>query len=451
VKVRLVPVALVALAALVAAAAPARAQSGATTGSDAGSSTSTTTGASTAPVTPADTSPILLAEAPVAITDDPRVAPQLAAVALDSDDYRKATRAYQDTDGRRRAAITRREDAVVRHDRALADLALIAQVRPQVEGELNAATRREAKAQRLLDQSRADFATYAIGAYVAGGRGGSVGESLQVKGSNEFGQQKVLLNTVERHALAQQARYSGEQQAEADHVARAGAELDELDRRTQVAQTQRDTAATDREQAGAEQERLALELERRRRDVADTRLAAGVPGLDFPFVVLNAYVRAANAMAVEMPSCGIRWSALAGIGRTESNHGTFGGSTVDANGHLSKPINGIDLNGQSNTAVVTTGDGAIDRAQGPMQFITGTWKRWGRDGDGDGEADIQNFYDATLGAAVYLCQKGPGLDADDGLRRGYYSYNADNSYVNIVLGRTHNYERVRFPPVPPAR
>ena len=55
---------------------------------------------------------------------------------------------------------------------------------------------------------------------------------------------------------------------------------------------------------------------------------------------------------------------------------------------------------------------------------------------------------ATLGAAVYLCLKGPGLDTDEGLRRGYYSYNADQSYVNIVLGRTHNYDRVRFPPVP---
>ena len=444
-KVRSAPAALAVLAVLVVASAtPARAQ----TDAGSSSSTSSTTATTVAPLAPTDTTPITLDAAAVPVTDDPRVAPQIAAVAVDSDDYRKATRGYQDTEAQRRAAIARRDDAVARFDRANADLAQIAEARPRVEGELNLATRLEAKAQRLLDRSRANFATYAIGAYVSGGRGGSIGERLQVTKANELGQQKVLLASVERHELAEQARDEAEQRTQADRVTTAGAELDELDRRTLVATGERDTAAADRDRADADQQRLVLELVRRRKDVADARLAAGVPGLDFPFVVLNAYVRAANTMAAEQPSCGLRWSALAGIGRTESNHGTFGGSTVDAEGHLTKPINGIDLNGQANTAVVTDGAGGVDRAQGPMQFITGTWKRWGRDGDGDGEADVQNFYDATLGAAVYLCLKGPGLDTDEGLRRGYYSYNADQSYVNIVLGRTHNYDRVRFPPVP---
>src|SRR5207253_2660865 len=141
----------------------------------------------------------------------------------------------------------------------------------------------------------------------------------------------------------------------------------------------------------------------RRKGIADARLTSDIEGIDFPFVVLNAYVHAAKVMAAERPSCGIQWNTLAAVGRTESRHGTYAGGTVDADGRVTKPIYGPSLDGTNGTALVADTDhGEIDddpdadRAAGPMQFIPGTWKRWARDGNGDGKADPQNLYDASL-------------------------------------------------------
>ena len=62
-------------------------------------------------------------------------------------------------------------------------------------------------------------------------------------------------------------------------------------------------------------------------------------------------------------------------------------------------------------------DGAIYKgqgsgAQGPMQFMPGTWSVYGVDGNGDGYSDINNAVDAIHGAANYLAKHGgvmPGL------------------------------------------
>lgn len=61
-------------------------------------------------------------------------------------------------------------------------------------------------------------------------------------------------------------------------------------------------------------------------------------------------------------------------------------------------------------------DGAIASGrgpQGPMQFMPGTWRAYGVDGNGDGVADINNATDAIHGAANYLAKHG---SLDSGLR-----------------------------------
>jgi membrane-bound lytic murein transglycosylase B len=74
--------------------------------------------------------------------------------------------------------------------------------------------------------------------------------------------------------------------------------------------------------------------------------------------------------------------------------------------------------------------GSTVGARGPAQFMPGTWKTYGVDGNGDGVKDIANAEDAIFGMARYL--------AANGANRGDYTsalyrYNHSTSYVNSVL------------------
>ena len=140
------------------------------------------------------------------------------------------------------------------------------------------------------------------------------------------------------------------------------------------------------------------------------------------------------------------WWALAGIGRTESNHGRFRGAGVLPDGKVDPPIYGPMLDGSGGFASVGDSDGgaldgtaAGDRAVGPMQFLPGTWRTVGRDGTFDGVADPQNLYDAAVGAGALLCRSGPGLTSEAALRRSFRTYNNSGEYVQVVWERAQEY------------
>jgi murein DD-endopeptidase MepM/ murein hydrolase activator NlpD len=69
-------------------------------------------------------------------------------------------------------------------------------------------------------------------------------------------------------------------------------------------------------------------------------------------------------------------------------------------------------------------------AVGWMQFMPGTWARWGVDADGNGVADPWNPEDAVYAAARYLAAAGGQTD----IARAVLAYNHAQWYVDEVLG-----------------
>ena len=162
------------------------------------------------------------------------------------------------------------------------------------------------------------------------------------------------------------------------------------------------------------------------------------PGaMRIPAMALAAYRNAEQTMAVAAPGCGVSWNLLAGIGRIESVHAN--GGATDARGTAVTPIYGPALDGTlpGNEVIVQTvqaGRPVYARAMGPMQFLPGTWSRYASDGDGDGKADPQNVYDATLAAARYLCSGGLNLRNQSQVMTAILRYNNSMAYAQNVLG-----------------
>lgn len=159
----------------------------------------------------------------------------------------------------------------------------------------------------------------------------------------------------------------------------------------------------------------------------------------------KAYLNAADILARQMPQCGITWQIIAGIGSVESKH-AFGAAT-DASGRLIHPIYGPRLDGTlaDNEVIHDTdggqldGDPVYDRAVGPTQFLPATWKEYAEDGNGDGIADPQNIYDATLTTGHYLCSGNLNLRDAAQQVTAVLRYNNSSEYVNDVLGFARSY------------
>lgn len=70
-------------------------------------------------------------------------------------------------------------------------------------------------------------------------------------------------------------------------------------------------------------------------------------------------------------------------------------------------------------------------AQGPMQFMPGTWSLYGTDGNGDGVPDINNAVDAIFTAANYLAAHGGAI-------QGLKSYGGDMAGI-LNAARSRGY------------
>lgn len=151
---------------------------------------------------------------------------------------------------------------------------------------------------------------------------------------------------------------------------------------------------------------------------------------DIPAILRPLFVAEAAQCA------GLPWTVLAGISRVESNHGRYGGASIDAAGVVSPPIIGIALDGTGGIARILDSDGGrwdrdlvFDRAVGPFQFIPSSWRIFGGDGNRDGVADPHNVHDALPAMRRHLCPEGRVGD----VRAAILSYNHSDAYVDEVL------------------
>jgi len=165
-----------------------------------------------------------------------------------------------------------------------------------------------------------------------------------------------------------------------------------------------------------------------------------------PSVALAAYKKAAKTYQSLDPQCGVTWPLLAAIGRVESGHGTEGDSVMTKSGVSVPGVFGPALDGHGPFALIQDTDKGLydadkkfDRAVGPMQFLPQTWNTVASDGNGDGKKDVQNVWDAALGAANYFCRGNTRLGTPQGLAANIYRYNHSDSYVTLVLGIMKEY------------
>jgi len=162
-------------------------------------------------------------------------------------------------------------------------------------------------------------------------------------------------------------------------------------------------------------------------DAAVDAVAAG----EIPPSLLPVY----QAAAATCP--GLPWPVLAAIGFIESHHGQ--GRVNPVTGQVAPPILGPALDGHGGFARIPD-PGQPDgwaRALGPMQFLSTTWRAWGRSAPGRvGPPDVNNAWDAIYGAAAYLCgSAGRITDLHGALLR----YNHSEHYVAQVLAKAASY------------
>ncbi len=163
-----------------------------------------------------------------------------------------------------------------------------------------------------------------------------------------------------------------------------------------------------------------------------------------PDINITAYKNAERILATENPTCNMPWTLIAGIGRVESSHANNG--KADANGELLAPIYGPALDGSlSGNQVITDGNGYV-RAEGPMQFLPETWRKYGVDGNGDGKADPQNLFDAALTTGKYLCDGNLDMRDLGQQNKAILRYNNSIAYVANVMAWELAYSTGVVPP-----
>ncbi|MEA3217756.1 MAG: hypothetical protein QOJ19_3912 [Acidimicrobiia bacterium] len=354
------------------------------------------------------------------------------------------------------ADLVKLGDAAVALDRRRqSDLDAVAAARQRAQDSRDEAAGFGAQAEqvRLLLEDLAMAAYVGLGNDGTGLNSGTITDSTR---RSSYGRNVFDLKAAERRGYQAQQATALAQAAEADReVGRLEGRVDEVD----GAMSEQRAAVADaehrRQEAIDRQTEIAARLEEADQQITGARRTAKVIGLDFPLVVLDALWKASSVANTQYPACRVSWSLLAGISRIESGHGTSGGAIVAPNGDVTPRILGPVLDGKSFALILDTdkgawdGDPVFDRAVGPMQFIPSSWAIFGQDGNGDGRADPNNYYDAALGAANHLCRGGADTSIVTGRRAAVLSYNQSEEYLAAVSALADSYANFVIPPLAP--
>lgn len=169
---------------------------------------------------------------------------------------------------------------------------------------------------------------------------------------------------------------------------------------------------------------------------------------DIPERALRSYAYAAAAMDKANPGCGIGWSTLAAIGAVSSANGSADGASINADGRVTPELRGVSsANPRGARPIPDTdagrydGNERTDQTMGPMQILPSKWEQFATDADNDGKADPDNFDDATLTAARFLCAAGGDLRSPDGWARAVSQYNATPGFIDRVHSQASIYGR----------
>lgn len=326
-------------------------------------------------------------------------------------------------------------------DKALASL----------EGQRGALADEERTAADRLEGTRSRLRTAAVSEYISGGKTTIANQLLRSVSLEEFTRNRVYGSAVLQSQQRTLATYR-------DQLTKVTAVTSDLGR--QIDRTKADRGLVVQELETLTAVRIQKEQDLAQKQVLNQLVTAAAPVLpsDIPALVLDAYVRGAAAANRRAPGCRIHWSALAAIGRTESGHARSGGASLTLAGDVIPRILGPRLDGNGFAYVPDTDGGAydgdveLDRAVGPMQFIPSTWKGLGEDGNGDGNRDPNNIYDAATAAGMYLCRSSLALDLDQNLYNAALNYNRSTTYAALIVSRAREYINLNlagFPPGPP--
>ena len=291
-----------------------------------------------------------------------------------------------------------------------------------------------------LVAARTKVKRMSIAGYMRGGDTQPVDYLLRAKDPVDLERRRTIVETATEARNAAVEGYERAQRSSSGPLQQAVEVVEE-------AQAAYDIAAAEHQAAAAVVWILAFEVEEKRNLLDHVNASALVGTTDIPRLFYDAYRQAAASLAKRAPHCRVPWTAIAAIGKVESNHGRYRGSQFALNGDVYPRILGIPLDGTRSALIRDTDLGVMDtdlefdRAVGPMQFIPSTWIRINEDGNGDRLSDPNNIYDAALGTAAYLCRAVPsgGLDTDEGLRPAFFSYNHSDAYVEKVLAWHHTY------------